>query len=142
MQVAADLMTRTLITLLEDDLLDDADRYVELANIRHLPVVRGRKLVGLITHRDLLRECRRKDPKTGRAVTAAQVMTRDVKAVRPGTPLREVVRTMLSNKFGCLPVTSGSGELVGIITEHDLLRLAEERIAEVDLQTDAKLYDP
>ena len=39
---------------------------------------------------------------------------------------------MLSNKFGCLPVTSKDGSLVGLVTEFDLLRVAESRVEELD----------
>ncbi len=142
MYTAADLMTRTLVTLREDDTLDEADHYLELANIRHLPVVSGRKLVGLVTHRDLLRHCRRKDPRTGRQITAGEAMTREVKAVRPETSAREVIRILRTHKFGCLPVTLQSGALVGIITEHDLLRIAEQWIEQLDLREEGASYEP
>ena len=49
-----DLMTTELITLNEEDNLDLARMEMDLARIRHLPVVRKGRLVGLVTHRDIL----------------------------------------------------------------------------------------
>jgi len=50
----ADIMSREVITLAEDDTLADARMSMERGRIRHLPVVRDGRLVGLVTHRDLL----------------------------------------------------------------------------------------
>jgi CBS domain-containing protein len=126
------VMSRHLVTLKESDSLESADEYLQLGNIRHLPVVRGKKLVGLITHRDLLRSWQRKDARTGRLVCTREAMTRELVTIRPHTPVREAIDLMLNNKFGCLPVTEEDGTLVGIITESDLLRVAYERAEELD----------
>lgn len=135
------LMTRNVVTLHEDDALDDADALLARNHIRHLPVVRRDKLVGLVTHRDLLRHCRRKNAKTGRTMTARDAMTRGVTTVGPDTPVREAIDVMLSNRFGCLPVTTTDGTLVGIVTESDLLRVAAERVAQIDRQHLAAEYE-
>jgi CBS domain-containing protein len=52
----------------------------------------------------------------------ATVMTRDLQTVRPETPLAEAAQQLVSHKFGCLPVTTSDGTLVGIVTEHDFLK--------------------
>jgi CBS domain-containing protein len=137
---AAELMSRTLVTLQEKDSLQDAERWLELGHIRHLPVVRGKKLVGLITHRDLIRHAARPIA-SARPVKAGDVMNREVTFIRPDTPVREAIRIMLHNKFGCLPVTTESGTLVGIITESDLLRVAAVRVQELDEQKPAADYE-
>jgi CBS domain-containing membrane protein len=140
MVTAAELMSTSLITLHEQDLLDDAERWLELAHIRHLPVVRGKKLVGLITHRDLIgHAATATDPR--RPVRAGEVMNREVTCIRPDTPMSEAIPIMLHNKFGCLPVTTSSGTLVGIITESDLLKFAERRFLELDQQELAAKYE-
>ena len=68
-------------------------------------------------------------------------MTRGVDTVRPDTPLREVVPRMLRAKYGCLPVTLESGELVGILTEADLVRYAGVLIEELDRRSEARSYE-
>jgi CBS domain-containing protein len=141
MYTVAEIMTRDLVTLREGDTLDSADRYLELGHIRHLPVVRGRKIVGLVTHRDLLRYSLRREPRTGADVVARDVMTRDLTTVRPETSLLEAIRIMLTNKFGCLPVTTEDGALLGIITESDLLRVAAQRAEEIDFREAATEYN-
>ena len=140
MMIVGELMTRELVTLKEDEDLSRAEALLQQRRIRHLPVVKGGKLVGLVTHRDLLRICAA-GSSAGKAARAGDVMTRGVDTVHPDTPLREVVPRMLRAKYGCLPVTLESGELVGILTEADLVRYAGVLIAELDRRSEARSYD-
>jgi CBS domain-containing membrane protein len=133
------LMTRDLVTLRDDDTLDDADWILARKHIRHLPVVRGKKLVGLLTHRDLLRHFGRKG--TPGSVRVKDAMTSDVTTLRPDASLLEGIRLMLANRYGCLPVTTPDGTLVGIVTESDLLRVAAARVEEIDRRELAADYD-
>jgi CBS domain-containing protein len=55
-------------------------------------------------------------------VEASEVMTRQPIHVAPSTSLREAARLMLDHKIGCLPVVDGSGAMVGLVTDSDLLR--------------------
>ena len=61
-----DFMTRELVTVQELDDLALADQMLRLGGIRHLPVVRQGKLVGILTHRDLLRSAAERPAKTTR----------------------------------------------------------------------------
>ncbi|MCP3100828.1 CBS domain-containing protein [Myxococcus sp. K15C18031901] len=133
MQIVGELMTREVVTLKETQNLGKADELLKLHRIRHLPVVRQGKLVGLITHRDLLRAAatHATDP-AAQPLWAADIMTRDVTTVLPDTPLRKAVELMLSHKFGCLPVADADGTLLGILTEADLVRYAQQLIADLD----------
>ena len=56
---------------------------------------------------------------------AADVMTRDIVAVGPETPLADAIRLMLERRVSGLPVVDGAGQLVGLLTEGDLLHRAE-----------------
>ncbi|PTL75645.1 CBS domain-containing protein [Vitiosangium sp. GDMCC 1.1324] len=144
MQIVGELMTRSsLVTLTETQNLAQADEMLRLHRIRHLPVVRDGKLVGLVTHRDLLRAAAQRggvDP-AKQPLWASDVMVRDVRTVRTDTPAREAVRLMLDNKYGCLPVVRASGELVGIITEADLVRYAQDLIEDMDRRSLAAEYE-
>jgi CBS domain-containing membrane protein len=126
-----DIMSQELVTLAEDDTLADARRCMEQGRIRHLPVVRRGKLVGLVTHRDLLAasfsmllDRSERAERNLFSRTAVREVMQDAIAVSPDTSVREATRLLIDNKFGCLPVITDDGTLVGIVTEADLVRLA------------------
>ncbi len=129
-----DFMTRELVTLQEGDDLALAEQTLRLGGVRHLPVVRDRKLVGLVTHRDLLRAAVGHSP---RATTIGEVMTRELTVASPTTSLVQAARVMLARKFGCLPVCDETGVLVGIITESDFVRFAADMVQDLDLLAEA-----
>jgi len=132
-----DLMTKELITLGADDDLPKADELMRLNRLRHLPVVDGKKLAGLITHRDLLRlqtELLARLGSTGDAdeevfipLTARDLMNEDVATTSSDTPAVDAAKRLLAQRYGCLPVVDGD-ELVGIITESDFLKWSIEQL--------------
>jgi CBS domain-containing protein len=132
----ADFMTKDLVTVRESDDLALAESLLRLAGIRHLPVVRSGKLVGLLTHRDILRSGAA-GSQAARDVQVAAAMTRDPVSVRPATSLAQAARTMLDQKFGCLPVCDEDGALVGIVTEADFVRFAADVVRDLDLVAEA-----
>ncbi|OLN25312.1 hypothetical protein DVDV_3443 [Desulfovibrio sp. DV] len=118
--IVADLMTSQLRCLKETDCLADALAAMQELFIRHIPVVDADgRLSGLVTQRDLLSLEHKKDGGT----PLREIMRTDVVTVAPDTALRTAAESMIFNKYGCLPVVS-DGELVGIITETDFLKLA------------------
>lgn len=132
----ADFMTRELVTVKETDDLALAESILRLGGIRHLPVVRERKLVGLVTQRDLLRSGASGGPRA-RAVRAQDIMTRTLVTVGADSSLAHAARLMLKHKFGCLPVCQEDGTLVGIITESDFVRFAADVVQDLDLVQEA-----
>ena len=133
----SDLMSTDLVTLTEDETLAHAQRCMARGRIRHLPVTRNGKLVGLLTHRDLLAASfsifaevdRSEQRRIFGTVPVVEAMHRDVVTVRPDLSVREAARILLKNKYGCLPVVTESGELVGILTEADFLHLTVRLLA-------------
>jgi len=132
-----ELMSQDLVTLTEDETLAHAQRCMARGRIRHLPVVRDQKLVGLVTHRDLLAASfsvfADVDPTEQRRVFAtvlvAEIMHRDVVTVDPDLSTSRAARFLLKNKFGCLPVVEDERVLVGILTEADFLRLTVQLLS-------------
>lgn len=129
-----DLMTERVVTVRRDDTLDLVSDLMDRHCVRHVPVVDDdENLVGLISHRDLLRATRLASPDAPAAVEreilerrrAEEVMTVDPVAVDGDTLLSEAAAILLDNKYGALPVVSGT-HLVGIVTESDFVRLAVE----------------
>jgi len=125
-----DVMSTDLITLQEDETLDLVQQVMRLGRVRHLPVTRSGALVGLITHRDLLRASISALADIGEderlellsQVKVSEIMNTEVKTVTLDQPLMKVAETLLVNRFGCLPVVGDSGRLIGIVTEADFLR--------------------
>ncbi|AEI69054.1 CBS domain-containing protein [Corallococcus macrosporus] len=133
MLTVGDLMVRDVITLQETDGLLRGDDVLKLQHIRHLPVLRGRKLVGLVSHRDLIRALARHPASFGAPPRSmADIMTRELETVTPDTTAREAIHRLLDHRFGCLPVVDGEGALVGIVTEADFLRLAARLLDRVE----------
>ncbi len=132
----ADLMTRQVITLNEEDDLVDISENMETLGLRHLPVVDDGVLVGIVSHRDILRVsagtleagAAQRDAIMREHTFAGDIMTRDVVTVRPETTVTQAAQLLLRHKFGCLPVVDEQGKLVGIVTEHDFLRLLVETL--------------
>lgn len=123
------IMQREFVSLGVGDHLDLADDVMRLGRIRHMPVIDGKRLVGIVSQRDLLSASLSKmldfDPAQRRtfmrSVQISEAMTRDVVSVAPDTPIREVARLMIRHKIGCIPVAQDE-EPVGMVTEVDLLR--------------------
>jgi CBS domain-containing protein len=132
----SDFMTKDLVTVRESDDLALAESLLKLGGIRHLPVVRDRKLVGILTHRDVLRSGQWGKP-AARGLPVADIMTREPTSVRPATGLAHAARLMLERKYGCLPVCDDDGTLVGIVTEADFVRFAADVVRDLDLVADA-----
>ncbi len=135
-----DVMSTELITLEENETLDLVEQVMRMGRVRHVPVTRGRELVGLVTHRDLLRasisaladigEDERQELLS--SVLVRDIMNTDVQTVSASLPLATAGRILLENRFGCLPVTGPRGRLVGIITEADFLKFALVLLERID----------
>ena len=89
-------------------------------NVRHLPVLKGDQLVGLVSERDLylLETLKSVDPAKE---PVDQAMTDSPFSVAPGARVREVVQEMLDEKYGSAVVVE-RGRVIGIFTRSDALR--------------------
>jgi CBS domain-containing membrane protein len=127
----ADLMTRSVSTLTPTQSLPLAEALMGLERIRHIPVVDDAgRLVGLVTHRDLLSArisalAPLSDDERSSlelSIPVSKIMRTDVWTIAPDALAASAARILRDHRFGCLPVIE-DGKLVGILTEADLLAL-------------------
>ncbi|HBK79017.1 MAG TPA: CBS domain-containing protein [Nitrospinae bacterium] len=123
-------MTTGVVTISLDEKLDLVDEIMSSGDIRHMPVTKGGFVVGLVTQRDLLRaklssviNFSKEDRKELlEATDVEKVMVKDVKLADPNEPVVHAAKRMLEMRIGCLPVVNNDRELLGIITEIDVMR--------------------
>lgn len=118
------IMTKNPMTASVEDPLDEVMRVMDNNDIRHLPVLDGDKVVGVLSDRDLL-EATGWLPESQRPEGSPKAV-RDLKLARPVTCGPDdttvmIASDMTSRGIGCLPVLEDDG-LVGIITEMDIMR--------------------
>jgi CBS domain-containing protein len=127
-------MATDLFTVRPDDIVDFAATLMDWRHVRHVPVENDSgELVGLVSHRALLRLVAQGRVGKEHQVTVDEIMNSEPVTVHSDTPTVEAIRLMREKKLACLPVTR-DGKLVGIITEHDLIVVAsyvlESQLAE------------
>ncbi len=123
----SDYMTPSPHSVAVDRTLADAHSLMRQHRIRHLPVLEGGKLVGIVTQRDLhlVETLKGVDPNQ---VEVEEAMSPDVYVVRPDTPLLRVALEMWKKKYGSAVVMRGT-EVVGVFTTVDALRALATLIA-------------
>jgi len=117
-------MATDLFTVRPDDIVDFAATLMDWRHVRHVPVENDTgELVGLVSHRALLRLVAQGRVGKEHQVTVDEIMNSEPITVHTDTPTVEAIRLMREKKLACLPVTRDN-KLVGIITEHDLIVVA------------------
>ena len=125
-------MTQDVMFALEKDLIADVWGSMLSLNVRHIPVLRGDIVVGILSDRDILRIGQsEKDGKLKLpAKTVEQIMTRDVITCGVHESIGHVANLMVKERIDAVPVVTKSGKLIGILTSTDLLRLLVNRDTE------------
>lgn len=116
----AQFMTSSVQTIGSDQPLSRAHEIMNRYRIRHLPVLDGGALIGIVSQRDLyFVEALGDTPTTD--IRVEEAMTQDVFETAPATPLTEVASTMIKKKLGCAVVTR-AGSVVGVFSMIDGLK--------------------
>jgi len=122
-------MSKSPITIKRDDSFQMALNLLRQGGVRHLPVLEGRKLVGILTDRDL----RQASPSPATSLSIYEIkyllnkiavedlMVKEVITVPPTATIESAAKLLYEHKIGALPVVNEKGELLGIITETDIL---------------------
>jgi acetoin utilization protein AcuB len=144
-------MKKDLVTVTKDERMTVAKKIMKEKNIRHLPVVDGKRLVGLLTNMDVRKA--EASPATSLEIrelhylldklTVGEIMTRNVITISPDVSIEEAAILLHDNKIGCLPVVE-DGNLAGIITENDIMEILidvmgmKEKGSRLEVQVDDK----
>ena len=129
----SELMATDVETLDLNDTLSLAEDLMKMKRIRHLPVMNDGELAGIISQRDMFHAGLSTVMGFGtkakgeflKAVLVKEIMTEKVITIGSGVDVKAAARLMLKKKIGCLPVVDG-GELVGLISESDVIRIVVE----------------
>jgi len=129
MLLVRDRMTKSPITIKRDDSFQTALNLLRQGGVRHLPVMEGKKLVGILTDRDL----RQASPSPATSLSMYEIkylldkilvediMVKNVITAPPTATIEFAAKLLYENKIGALPIVNEKGELLGIITETDIL---------------------
>jgi len=124
------IMTKEVIKLNLSDDLTKAEKLFKKHHIRHIPVVNGNKIVGMLSYTYLLRisfadavddDEMEVDVTVYNMFSVEQVMARNLVKVAPETTIREVAEILSKREFHALPVVEDE-LLVGIVTTTDLIK--------------------
>jgi CBS domain-containing protein len=137
-KTVGEVMSREVVTLNEEDNLEMVAAGLERFRFHHLPVVDGRKLVGMVSQRDMLRAtvagmdtsavARQREKRFLESTFVRDIMKTKLVTAHPDEPVTLAARRMLETRYGAMPVVNREGELLGIITENDVVRLASQML--------------
>ena len=119
-------MTREVIVVPPELPLSDAWAIMRRERIRHLPVVKAGKLLGILSDRDVLLRAslgEGGEPEVATPLVVASAMTPSPFVCGASTSVEEVVHVMTEKKIDALPVVSEDDELIGLVTSTDLMLL-------------------
>jgi acetoin utilization protein AcuB len=131
-----EIMTRDPLSVNPTETIGKVKELMADNNIRHLPVLKGRELVGIVTDRDIRAFVIRgllESPAAHEKALDVQVsalMTSQPISVAPDDDLREAVELLIEEKFGAVPVVDAVEGLVGIVSYVDVLRCFLDRLEE------------
>ena len=122
------IMSNDIITINKTQSIREVSEIIRDKNIRHVPVVSGEKIIGMLSKVDL-QKISFVNTVDGDELTTAlydglnieQVMTKDVKVVQKNDTIYDVATILSKNEFHSLPVLENE-KLVGIVTNTDLIR--------------------
>ena len=135
-----EIMTTDFVTLREDEALLDATLIFVRAGFRHIPILNGTRLVGIVTERDLKHYTPsilsgippEEYNRLMETTPLSKIMTRNPATIEPSKTVYEAAQILFDRRIGCLPVVE-DGELKGIITTTDMLNLLLQLLREKGL---------
>jgi len=125
-------MTTNVITLNPDNSLGEARDIMISKHIHHIPIVEGKKLVGMVTSWDMFKLGKSADEYSQMKVS--EVMTKRVATLEPDQHLGAVADVLTRHLFHAVPIVNDDYELVGIVTSTDIIRYEHTKEYPEDLE--------
>ncbi len=119
---AKDIMITNVITATPDESVAAAKLKMVRANIGGVPVVEGDKLVGFITHRDILLA-----GSEALKLKVKDIMSKDLVVIDKNTPIRKISEIMTETGYQRIPVVE-DGRLLGLITQSCMIKAIADYI--------------
>lgn len=131
------IMSSKLVFATINNKISEVKALMQENHVHHVPVVSGKKLIGLVSRVDLLRSSFSdlfiKDDKASEeqldsVASIEDVMTRDIKTLSVSSSVRDAAMLLLGDDFNSLPIIDSNEELVGIVTSKDIIRYLIEHL--------------
>lgn len=123
-KLVSEIMTRNTVSIAEEDNLHGLAELLDSQSFRQFPVVEKNRYVGMVTHRSLRHVLLA--GASEQTTFVASIMRTDVPAVEPTMSVARVAEILVEQDLPALPVVDDQGDLVGIVSRHDILRVAIE----------------
>jgi len=115
-------MKKDVISIEEDAPITEVAKLMKIHDIGSVVVAKNKKAEGIITEKDIIHQIVAKGADASK-ITAKEIMSRPLKVVRPGTTLEESAKMMRQYSLKRFPVVNENNELVGMISEGDIMNV-------------------
>ena len=124
------IASTALITIQLGQKLSEARKLMQVNQIHHVPVVQGKKLMGILSAVDLATlsltsfgsDERANDTILDKQFSVEEVMSKNMVTIKPTAPIREAAEILAEGHFHSLPMVDQEGNLQGLVTSTDLIR--------------------
>ena len=126
----SNIMSSNIVAVQEGESLSEVRHKMVGNNIHHIPVLSGKKLVGMVSFTDMMKlnvvisgaDDRTIDAIIDQQFQTKDIMSKDLDTLDTKDTIRRAADILAERNFHAIPVTNGSGELQGIVTSSDLIR--------------------
>jgi CBS domain-containing protein len=135
-----DIMTKDIISVTPESNLQDCVKKMAKERVDSLLVTNQKKLIGILTARDILWTLTKKPSTDLKNIKTVDIATKKLAIIKPSADLSQAIKKMQSLNFRRLPVMS-KGDVIGVITLKDILRVAPELYEEISNFIDVREED-
>ena len=131
----SNIMSSNIVAVQEGESLSEVRHKMVGNNIHHIPVLSGKKLVGMVSFTDMMKlnvvisgaDDRTIDAIIDQQFQTKDIMSKDLDTLDTKDTIRRAADILAESNFHAIPVTNGSGELQGIVTSSDLIRYLSDQ---------------